>query len=251
MWDQKWVVGNWKMNGQLQSNNALMHNFRILPQMNRVCIGVAAPTMYLLQVHNATQIVINNHILTCAQDVSRFAGNGAYTGEVSAEMMRDVGVDIVLIGHSERSLYFGEKIEVQRQKMENVLNVGLIPLLCVGESLDERESGREQEVIAHQLSILGGLATHNIAVAYEPVWAIGTGKVATVEQIAAMHDFIYKQILSLCGEDVRIRVLYGGSVNANNAADIFAVPHVDGALVGGASLNYESFATIIEAAEQA
>ena len=166
-------------------------------------------------------------------------------------MMRDVGVDIVLIGHSERSLYFGEKIEVQRQKMENVLNVGLIPLLCVGESLDERESGREQEVIAHQLSILAGLATHNIAVAYEPVWAIGTGKVATVEQIAAMHDFIYKQILSLCGEDVRIRVLYGGSVNANNAADIFAVPHVDGALVGGASLNYESFATIIEAAEQA
>ena len=165
MWDQKWVVGNWKMNGQLQSNNALMHNFRILPQMNRVCIGVAAPTMYLLQVHNATQIVINNHILTCAQDVSRFAGNGAYTGEVSAEMMRDVGVDIVLIGHSERSLYFGEKIEVQRQKMENVLNVGLIPLLCVGESLDERESGREQEVIAHQLSILAGLATHNIAVA--------------------------------------------------------------------------------------
>ena len=220
MWDQKWVVGNWKMNGQLQSNNALMHNFRILPQMNRVCIGVAAPTMYLLQVHNATQIVINNHILTCAQDVSRFAGNGAYTGEVSAEMMRDVGVDIVLIGHSERSLYFGEKIEVQRQKMENVLNVGLIPLLCVGESLDERESGREQEVIAHQLSILAGLATHNIAVAYEPVWAIGTGKTATSQQAQDVHALIRKVMASLYDVTVAqgVRIQYGGSVKASNEA---------------------------------
>ena len=133
--------------------------------------------------------------------------------------------------------------------MENVLNVGLIPLLCVGESLDEREAGREKEIIAHQLSILKGLNTGHISVAYEPVWAIGTGKVATVEQIAAMHAFIYQEILSLCGSDVKIRVLYGGSVKAENAADIFAVPYVDGALVGGASLSYDSFTAIINAAQ--
>ncbi len=250
MWEQKWVIGNWKMNGRLQNNNALMHRFRILPQADKVCIGLAAPTVYLLQLHNAMQIVLNNRILTCAQDVSRFPGNGAYTGEVSAEMMADTGVDIVLIGHSERSLYFGEKNEIQRQKMENVLNVGLTPLLCVGESLEERESGKAKEVIAHQLSILAGLNTQDIAVAYEPVWAIGTGKVATVAQIAEMHAFIYEQILSLCNEGVRIRVLYGGSVNAGNAADIFAVPCVDGALVGGASLAYDSFTAIINAAQE-
>lgn len=251
MWERKWVIGNWKMNGRLQNNNALMHRFRILPAADRVTIGLAAPTVYLLQLHNAMQIVLNNRILTCAQDVSRFPGNGAYTGEVSAEMMADIGVDIVLIGHSERSLYFGEKNEIQRQKMENVLAVGLIPLLCVGESLQDREEGRAYEAIAHQLTVLKGLNTKDIAVAYEPVWAIGTGKVATVEQISEMHDFIYKEILSSCGSDVRIRVLYGGSVNAANAADIFAVPRVDGALVGGASLAYDSFTSIINAAQEA
>lgn len=116
MWDQKWVIGNWKMNGRLQNNNALMHRFRILPTAERVLIGLAAPTVYLLQLHNAMQIVLNNRILTCAQDVSRFPDNGAYTGEVSAEMLADTGTDIVLIGHSERSLYFGEKNEINAAK---------------------------------------------------------------------------------------------------------------------------------------
>lgn len=251
MWDKKWVIGNWKMNGQLQSNNALVHKLRALPKTDHVCIGISPPTVYLLQVYNAVQIVLNNNIYTCAQDVSRFSGSGAYTGEVSAEMLKDVGVDIVLIGHSERSLYFNEKNDVQRHKIENVLKVGLTPLLCVGESLKEREDGREKEAVAYQLSVFKGLKLKNIAVAYEPVWAIGTGKVATKEQIADMHDFIYSEILSLCGSDAKIRVLYGGSVNAGNAADIFSVPHVDGALVGGASLSYDSFTAIIQAAEQA
>ena len=251
MWDQKWVIGNWKMNGRLQNNNALMHRFRVMPTAERVLIGLAAPTVYLLQLHNAMQIVLNNRILTCAQDVSRFPNNGAYTGEVSAEMMKDVGVDIVLIGHSERSLYFNEKNDIQRLKIENVLNVGLIPLLCVGESLKEREDGREKEAVAYQLSVFKGLKTQNFAVAYEPVWAIGTGKVATKEQIADMHQFIYNEILSLCGNDANIRILYGGSVNDKNAAEIFSVPYVDGALVGGASLKYESFTAIINAAQEA
>ena len=135
MWDKKWVIGNWKMNGRLQNNNALVHKLRSMPVQQKVCIGIAPPTVYLSQVHNAVQIVLNNTIHTCAQDVSRFAGNGAYTGEVSAEMLKDVGVDVVLIGHSERSLYFNEKNDIQRHKIENVLAVGLTPLLCVGESL--------------------------------------------------------------------------------------------------------------------
>lgn len=251
MWDKKWVIGNWKMNGRLQNNNALVHKLRSMPVQQKVCIGIAPPTVYLSQVHNAVQIVLNNTIHTCAQDVSRFAGNGAYTGEVSAEMLKDVGVDVVLIGHSERSLYFNEKNDIQRHKIENVLAVGLTPLLCVGESLKEREDGREKEAVAYQLSVLKGLKTDCFAVAYEPVWAIGTGKVANKEQIADMHAFIYSEILSLCGNDARIRILYGGSVNAINAADIFTVPHVDGALVGGASLTYEAFSDIIRAAEQA
>ena len=251
IWQQKWVVGNWKMNGQLHDNNALVHKLRSLPAAERVCIGISPPTVYLLQAHNAVQIVLDNKIHVCAQEVSRFADKGAYTGEVSAEMLKDVGVDIVLIGHSERSLYFNEKNDVQRQKIENVLRVGLIPLLCVGESLKEREDGREKEAVAYQLSVFKGLKTQNFAVAYEPVWAIGTGKVATKEQIADMHQFIYNEILSLCGNDANIRILYGGSVNDKNAADIFSVPHVDGALVGGASLKYDSFTAIIHAAQEA
>ena len=226
-----------------------MHRFRIMPTAERVLIGLAAPTVYLLQLHNAMQIVLNNRILTCAQDVSRFPNNGAYTGEVSAEMLADIGTDIVSSATPSAAFISARKTKSNAAKWKNVLNVGLIPLLCVGESLEEREAGKEHEVIAHQLSILQGLNTKNIAVAYEPVWAIGTGKVATVEQIADMHAFIYKEILSLCGSDVKIRVLYGGSVKADNAADIFAVPHVDGALVGGASLSYDSFTAIINAAQ--
>ena len=189
IWQQKWVVGNWKMNGQLHDNNALVHKLRSLPAAERVCIGISPPTVYLLQAHNAVQIVLDNKIHVCAQDVSRFADKGAYTGEVSAEMLKDVGVDIVLIGHSERSLYFNEKNDVQRQKIENVLRVGLIPLLCVGESLKEREDGREKEAVAYQLSVFKGLKTQNFAVAYEPVWAIGTGKVANELLVSLVREF--------------------------------------------------------------
>lgn len=250
MWDKKWVIGNWKMNGRLQVNRELLNELCALPQQDKVSIGIAPPAVYLLPAQQAVCKAANN-IRVCAQDVSKFGGNGAYTGEVSAEMLGDIGVETVLVGHSERGLYFNEKNDVLRQKMENALAAGLIPLLCVGESLQERENGREKETVAAQLSVLKGLPTRNIAVAYEPVWAIGTGKVASVEQIAAMHSFIYREILSLCGEDANIRVLYGGSVNAGNAAEIFSVPHVDGALVGGASLKYEPFAAIVEAAQQA
>lgn len=251
VWQKKWVVGNWKMNGQWQENDHLLQQLHSLPACGKVCIGISPPAVYLSQVRHAVQTVSDNQIHICAQDVSRFAAKGAYTGEVSAEMLRDVGVEMVLVGHSERHQYFNEQNDMLRQKLENVLECGLMPILCVGESLQEREDGREKEIIAHQLSVLQGLPGQNIVVAYEPVWAIGTGKVASTEQIADMHQFIYNEILSLCGNGANIRVLYGGSVNDKNADDILSVPYVDGALVGGASLKYESFAAIINAAQQA
>lgn len=251
MWNQKWVIGNWKMNGQLQFNQDLINQFNQLEKQEKVCIGIAPPHPYLSQIHHLLQNIHTNPIHTCAQDVSRFAENGAYTGEVSAQMLQDIGTKIVIIGHSERHQYFNENNEIIRTKIENTLHAGLIPLLCVGENLQEREAGQEQQVVAHQLDVLKGLPTHQIAVAYEPVWAIGTGKVATTKQIAQMHAFIYQQILSLLGNTVTIRLLYGGSVKADNATEIFQVAHVDGALVGGASLNYNSFSAIIQAAQQA
>ena len=252
MWDQKWVIGNWKMNGRLQNNNALMHRFRVMPTAERVLIGLAAPTVYLLQLHNAMQIVLNNRILTCAQDVSRFPNNGAYTGEVSAEMLADIGTDIVLIGHSERSLYFGEKNEIQRRKMENVLNVGLIPLLCVGESLEEREAGKEHEVIAHQLSILQGLNTKNIAIAYEPVWAIGTGEKARLDDVRQVVQIIRQQITQLYGKKAaeQVKVLYGGSIDVDSAADYLRIAKLDGLLIGAASIDAHKFTQIVEKAHK-
>lgn len=249
VWQKKWVIGNWKMNGQSETNLELIKQFNQLPKSNHVNIGATPPSLYIMQVRDALQNT-NNNIEICAQDVSRFADKGAYTGEISANMLAEVGVRIVLVGHSERNQYFNEKNEVQRLKLENVLNAGLTPLLCVGESLKEREDGREKEVVSAQLSVFKDLNLKQFAVAYEPVWAIGTGKVASTEQIADMHQFIYDEILSLAGEGANIRILYGGSVNEKNAADIFSVPHVDGALVGGASLKYDSFAAIIQAAQQ-
>ena len=157
----------------------------------------------------------------------------------------------VLLGHSERRQYFGEDNVLLQTKWQHAVAAGLVPILCVGETLMQREAGEAEAVVAEQLSLLAALKADTVAVAYEPVWAIGTGQVATVAQIGDMHGFIYRQILSLCGEGAKIRVLYGGSVNAENAAAILAVPGVDGALVGGASLQAAAFATIIDAAQQA
>ena len=182
---------------------------------------------------------------------SRFNGSGAYTGEISAPMLADVGVKLVLVGHSERSLYFAETAEQRRSQLEHILAAGLQPLLCVGESLAQREAEQHFDTVAAQLAVLKDLSFANgVAVAYEPVWAIGTGKTATPEQIGEMHQFIYDTLLSLLGGSVNIRILYGGSVNDQNAAAIFRVAHVDGALVGGASLKSEAFAAIIRAAQE-
>ena len=247
MWQQKWVMGNWKMNGRQAHNLSLLSSLRTL-KTSGVLVGVAVPNVYLTQ---TAQLLADSNLLAGAQDVSRFGDDGAYTGEVCAAMLADAGARFVLVGHSERRQYFGEDHAALRSKLQHTLEAGLLPLLCVGETLAQREAGQAQAVVAEQLAVLAGLDMAAVAVAYEPVWAIGTGQVATVAQIGDMHSFIYRQILSLCGEGAKIRVLYGGSVNTQNAAEILAVPNVDGALVGGASLQAASFATIIDAAQQA
>ena len=245
---QKWVLGNWKMNGRLQANNLFLSQLRDLNMSDKVAFGVAVPFCYL-----GSAIQDAGSVLIGAEDVSQFDHDGAFTGEVSAAMLADVGVKFTLVGHSERRQYFAENEAVLAQKYANAVAQGILPVLCVGETLAEREAGEAESVVAAQLALLKNAPIYQqtVLVAYEPVWAIGTGVVASIEQIAQMHAFIQQHVLSLLGNTVNIRLLYGGSVNADNCSTIFAVKHVDGALVGGASLKYDSFAKIITAAVDA
>ncbi|NDV11988.1 triose-phosphate isomerase [Crenobacter caeni] len=242
---EKLVIGNWKMNGRTGRNADLLRALKALPEVCREGVGVAPPAAYLGQLAAALE---GTPLALCAQDVSRFAGDGAYTGEVSAAMLADLGVRYVLVGHSERRQYFGEDNAVLTDKLEACHQAGLIPVLCVGETLAEREAGAALAVIRAQLSVLEAYAGRSLVVAYEPVWAIGTGKVAETGQIEEIHQEIKKWLLQ-CGRGAdNIRVLYGGSVKADNAEAIFSVPGVDGALVGGASLDAETFKSICNAA---
>ena len=245
IWHKQWIFGNWKMNGNQADNAALLQALKSVSHDN-AHIGIATPFPYLSQ---AVQVLADSPIWVGSQDCSQFAEKGAYTGEVSATMVKDCGANFVLLGHSERRTYFNEQNQILRKKIDNALANDLIPILCVGETLEQRQSGQEMAVVAEQLAVLQGLSVNHIAVAYEPVWAIGTGVVATAEQIAAMHAFIHKEILSIMGENVTIRTLYGGSVNANNAADILSIDKVNGALVGGASLKADAFSAIIANAQ--
>ena len=245
MWQQPWILGNWKMNGRQADCQTFAHALSQERLPENVCAGIAAPAPYAAALRHA----LPERLLAGAQDVSRFAADGAYTGETSAAMLADIGLAFVLVGHSERRQYFGEDQAALSAKIDHSIAAGLIPVLCVGESLAERQAGREQDVVAEQLAVLQGKALPQIAVAYEPVWAIGTGQVADAEQIAGMHAFIYRQLLSLSPSGANIRALYGGSVNPQNARSILALPHVDGALVGGASPKADSFAAIIRATE--
>ena len=186
-----------------------------------------------------------------AQDLSEHSA-GAFTGDVAAPMLRDVGCEWVLVGHSERRTLHGEGDQLVAAKISAALDAGLAPILCVGETLEERDGGRAEEVVSSQLasvvSQLGAVAMAGLVVAYEPVWAIGTGRTATPEQAELMHVCIRE---SLAGAGVAagvVRILYGGSVTAANAAALFAKPNIDGALVGGASLVAENFSSICVAA---
>jgi len=242
-WQQPWIIGNWKMNGRRSSTAAFAQAWAEQRLPENVSTGIAAPLPYLLDLKQAAPA-----LPVGAQDVSRFDKDGAFTGETSAAMLADLGAQFVLLGHSERRQYFGENNETLSTKLNNALAAGLTPILCVGETLAQRQAAQEQAVVAEQLSVLRGKAMPHIAVAYEPVWAIGTGQVASPEQIADMHAFIYAELLSFTNKSANIRALYGGSVNAQNAQTILTLPNVDGALVGGASLQADSFAAIVQAA---
>ncbi|POZ62188.1 triose-phosphate isomerase [Chromobacterium alticapitis] len=241
----KLVIGNWKMNTRADSARKLAAALLADAETNRDGVGIAAPAVYLAALGEQLQ---GSSIALSSQDVSRYAEDGAFTGEASAAMLADVGCRYALVGHSERRQYFGEDNAALLQKMRNAAAAGLIPVLCVGETLAQREAGSYKEVVAAQLAVLAELDAADCVIAYEPVWAIGTGKVATIEQIAEIHAFIKNWCLQNAAGSDKIRVLYGGSVKAENAEAILATKNVDGALVGGASLDADSFRVICQAA---
>lgn len=246
---RKLVAGNWKMHGALAQNAELLDAVRSgMVTMPGVDCAVCVPFPYLAQ---AQQKLSGGSVKWGAQDVHQL-DKGAYTGEVSAAMLRDFGCSYVIVGHSERRAYYGESSHLVAEKYLAAQQAGLTPILCVGESLEQRESGITEEVVAGQLDALiqlGGVqALRNAVVAYEPVWAIGTGKTATSAQAQAVHAFIRQRVASHDGKIASgLCILYGGSVKANNAVELFAMPDIDGGLIGGASLVADEFLAICRA----
>ncbi len=249
----KLVAGNWKMNGSLASSQALLK--AILPPLgalNRARYAVCAPFPYLAAIGQALR---GSSVALGAQDLCQF-DDGAYTGGVSGAMLADCGCRYAIVGHSERRGVFGETDDVVALKYAQAAKHGLTPILCVGETLAEREAGVTEAVVARQLDAViqhcGLQALGQGVIAYEPVWAIGTGKTATPQQAQAVHAFIRGRIAAA---DRRLAdlllILYGGSVKANNAAQLFAMPDVDGGLIGGASLVSDEFLAICRAAQSA
>lgn len=247
---QKFVVGNWKLNGSLPGNEKLLREVlgKVTSRPGR-SLAVCVPAPYLAQVRGLLE---GTPVAWGGQDVSRFE-KGAYTGEVSAAMLREFGASFAIVGHSERRTIFGDTDEAVAQKHAAARKAGLTPIFCVGETLDERERGVTEEVLARQLDAVlanaGAAALDGTLVAYEPVWAIGTGRTATAAQAQEAHAFLRGRVgekdASVAG---RLPILYGGSVKGSNAAELFAMPDVDGGLIGGASLVAEDFLAIWQAA---
>ncbi|MEO9079127.1 MAG: triose-phosphate isomerase [Rhodanobacter sp.] len=249
---KKFVAGNWKMYGSRSMATALLNEI-VADKPASIDVAVFPPFPYLAELagqHAESGLGIG------AQDVSEHQGQGAYTGEVSAAMLVDIGANWALVGHSERRQYHHESDELVARKFAAARAAGLTPILCVGETLEQREAGETEGVIARQLQAvvnIQGIASFDTAViAYEPIWAIGTGRTASPEQAQQVHAFIRSQLEK---EDVTIsrltRLLYGGSVKAANAAELFAQADVDGGLIGGASLTASDFLGICAAAHQA
>ena len=248
----KLVAGNWKMNGNLASGQALLK--AILPPLaalNRARYAVCAPFPYLVAVGQSLR---GSNVAPGAQDLCQF-DDGAYTGGVSGAMLADCGCHYVIVGHSERRGVFGETDEVVALKYAQAVKHGLTPILCVGETLAEREAVVTETVVARQLdAVMQRCGTEALArgvIAYEPVWAIGTGKTATPQQAQAVHAFIRGHIAGADRRLAEVPVLYGGSVKGSNAAQLFAMPDVDGGLIGGASLVADEFVAICRAAQGA
>jgi triosephosphate isomerase len=249
---EKLVAGNWKMHGSLSENKALLDAMiPKLADLSRASCAVCVPFPYLFQAQAALQ---NSNITWGAQNMSQ-QEKGAYTGEVSASMLLDFGCKYVIVGHSERRALYGEDDATVAAKFVSAQKAGLIPILCVGETLDEREGNITEQVVARQidavLAVAGVAALANSVVAYEPVWAIGTGKTASPEQAQAVHAFIRSKVAAASPEVAAALVIqYGGSVKAANAAQLFSMPDIDGGLIGGAALSADEFVAICRAAQQ-
>lgn len=246
---RKFVAGNWKMHGNLVDNDALLTGILAGIGDVRAEVAVCVPFPYLAQTKAK---LAGTKIAWGAQNLSQHA-KGAYTGEVSALMLNDFECKYVIVGHSERRALYGESDAIVAEKYAAAQTAGLVPILCVGETLDEREAGITEQVVGRQLDAIlsksGVISLANAVIAYEPVWAIGTGKTATPEQAQAVHAFIRAKIRTLDAEVAEhLVILYGGSVKATNAAELFAQPDIDGGLIGGASLNAEEFLAICRAA---
>lgn len=244
---QKLVAGNWKMNGSRESVDHLLKSVKArAKEVTQAELAVFSPFVFL---EKATEVLADSLVAWGAQNVSQ-EQNGAYTGEISTAMLLDYGCQYVIVGHSERRALYGEDNAQVAAKFMAALEVGLLPILCVGESLAQREAGETLSVVSEQLEAVLSLADNHSSlakavIAYEPIWAIGTGKQASPEQAQEVHHAIREQCRerdSKLGDSMRI--LYGGSVKPDNAASLFAMPDIDGALVGGASLDADKFIEI-------
>jgi triosephosphate isomerase (TIM) len=249
---KKLVVANWKMHGNLKQNAALLEDFVAkLSNLKHTQVVICAPYPYLAQLQNALQ---HSDIAWGAQNIAKMEV-GAYTGEVSAEMLKDFGASYVIIGHSERATAYCESDENIAQKFMAAKKHGITPILCVGETLIEREAGVMEMVVAKQLdtiiALYGAEIFANTVISYEPIWAIGTGLAATPEQAKSMHKFIRNKI-EILNKDAsnQLKILYGGSVNPQNALQLCLVENIDGGLIGKCSLNAQEFENICLAAEQ-
>ena len=246
------IAGNWKMNGSLAANEALLAALAQGLTGKPVCdIAVCVPAPYLAQVLALKTAQPNLSMLEVgSQDVSTQA-SGAFTGEVSAAMLKDLGCRYAIVGHSERRQYHSETDVLVADKARAALASGITPIVCVGETLAEREAGLTEEVVKRQLAAVihvNGHCISEIVLAYEPVWAIGTGKTASPQEAQRVHAVLRAQLKAATEHSAGIKILYGGSMNAANAATLLAQPDIDGGLIGGASLKAADFLTIIAAA---
>ncbi len=238
------IAGNWKLNGSFQANEVLLAGLTAGLADAQCHVAVCVPAPYLAQVQRLTE---GTRIDLGAQDVSPHE-SGAFTGEVSAGMLREFGTRYCLVGHSERRRYHAESDAVVAMKAQRALAVGITPIVCVGETLVEHEAGRAEEVVKRQLAAVihaNGHCISEIVVAYEPVWAVGTGKPASPQEAQKIHAVLRAQLRAATVHADRIAILYGGSMTGANAAELLSQPDIDGGLVGGASLKPEDFLAII------
>ncbi|MCU4674144.1 triose-phosphate isomerase [Catenovulum sp. 2E275] len=247
--NQPLVIANWKLNGGTDLicasvASVLQHDFCAQ-------IGIAPPYVYISDMANFLR---NSKIMIGSQNVSKFE-SGAFTGETSAQMLKEVGCEFCIIGHSERRQVFLENNASCKTKIKRALKAGLMPVVCIGENLQQHQLGLTKDILYRQLNeSFGGLDLTGcrVCIAYEPIWAIGSGKAASAEMVADIHTFIYQELTSMFDADIagKIQILYGGSVNKHNAGEFLNIPHVSGLLVGGASLEPEHFAEICVIASQ-